>query len=87
VREAALVLLVLAAVMAVPLPAWALANPASQFCARSGGRSEIVQTASGAQLGVCLLPGGAIVDEWAYFRARHPQPPAPPPLGSQPQGR
>jgi len=74
VRDAALVLLILAAVAAVPLPARALANPASQFCAETGGRSEILRTASGAQLGICILPGGEIVEEWAYFRARHPQP-------------
>jgi uncharacterized protein len=73
VKEAALVLPLLAAA-AVPLPAWALANPASTFCVETGGRSEILQTASGAQLGICILPGGEIVEEWAYFRARHPQP-------------
>jgi len=72
VRDAALVLLILAAGTAVPLPARALANPASLFCAETGGRSEIVKTASGAQLGICILPGGEIVEEWAYFRARHP---------------
>ena len=71
-RAAALVLPILAAVAVAPFPAWALANPASVFCAQSGGRSEILQTANGAQLGVCILPGGEIVEEWAYFRARHP---------------
>lgn len=80
-RDAALVLTIVAAAATIPLPAWALANPASQFCVQTGGRSEILQTASGAQLGICILPGGAIVEEWAYFRARHP-----PPLGS-PLGR
>jgi putative hemolysin len=50
----------------------ALANPAAVFCAESGGRSELLQTASGAQLGICILPGGEIVEEWAYFRSRHP---------------
>jgi uncharacterized protein len=67
-----LVLPILAAALAMPRPAWALANPASVFCAQSGGRTEILQTASGAQLGICILPGGEIVEEWAYFRARHP---------------
>jgi putative hemolysin len=82
VRAAALGLLIPAAMMAVPLSAWALANPASVFCVQTGGKSESVQTASGAQFGVCILPGGEIVDEWAYFRARHPQPPGSPPLGT-----
>jgi hypothetical protein len=72
VREAALGLTILAAAATVPPAAWALANPASQFCVQTGGRSEILQTASGAQLGICILPGGEIVEEWAYFRARHP---------------
>jgi putative hemolysin len=71
VRGAALVLTILAAA-AMPRPAWALANPASTFCVQTGGRSEILQTASGAQIGICILPGGAIVEEWAYFRAHHP---------------
>ena len=48
--------------------AWALANPASVFCAKSGGKSEIRKGARG-QYGVCRLPDGRVVDEWAYFRA------------------
>jgi len=48
--------------------AWALANPASVFCAQSGGKSEIRKGARG-QYGVCRLPDGRVVDEWAYFRA------------------
>ena len=50
--------------------AWALANPASVFCAKSGGKSEIRKGARG-QYGVCRLPDGRVVDEWAYFRAMH----------------
>ena len=73
-----LALFALCAATSVPRPASALANPASLFCAQSGGRSEILQTASGAQIGICILPGGEIVDEWAYFRARHPPPDSPP---------
>ena len=48
--------------------AWALANPASVFCAQSGGKSESRKGARG-QYGVCRLPDGRVVDEWAYFRA------------------
>jgi uncharacterized protein len=48
--------------------AWALANPASVFCAQGGGKSEIRKGARG-QYGVCRLPDGRVVDEWAYFRA------------------
>jgi putative hemolysin len=84
VRAASFVLLALAAA-AIPRSALALANPASLFCAQSGGRSENLLTASGAQLGICVLPGGEIVEEWAYFRARHPSPAVPPPAA--PTGR
>jgi putative hemolysin len=72
VREAALILPLLAAIAAVPRPAPALENPASAFCEETGGRSETLQTASGDQIGICILPGGKIVEEWAYFRAKRP---------------
>ena len=35
---------------------------------KSGGKSEIRKGPRG-QYGVCLLPDGRVVDEWAYFRA------------------
>jgi putative hemolysin len=38
------------------------------FCAKSGGKSEIRNGLRG-QYGVCRLPDGRVVDEWAYFRA------------------
>jgi hypothetical protein len=38
------------------------------FCVESGGKSEIRNGAKG-QYGVCRLPDGRVVDEWAYFRA------------------
>ena len=47
--------------------AWALANPASVFCVQSGGKSEIRNGARG-QYGVCRLPDGRVVEEWAYYR-------------------
>jgi putative hemolysin len=50
-----------------PERAPALANPASVFCVQSGGRSEIRQGPRG-QYGVCILPDGRVVDEWAYYR-------------------
>jgi putative hemolysin len=50
-----------------PERAWALANPASVFCAQSGGKSEIRRGARG-QYGVCRLPDGRVGDEWTYFR-------------------
>lgn len=47
--------------------AWALANPASVFCVKSGGKSEI-RTGPRGQYGVCRLPNGRVVEEWSYFR-------------------
>jgi len=64
----------LAAAAASPQLAWALANPASVFCGDSGGKSVILRDATGAEFGVCILPDGTIVEEWAYYRAHHPAP-------------
>jgi uncharacterized protein len=50
-----------------PQQAWALANPASVFCVQSGGKSEIRKGPRG-QYGVCRLPDGRVVEEWAYYR-------------------
>jgi putative hemolysin len=58
---------VLAMLAVGPESAWALANPASVFCVQSGGKSEIRNGARG-QYGVCVLPDGRVVEEWAYFR-------------------
>jgi uncharacterized protein len=60
-------LVFLAALVSCPERVWALANPASVFCAQSGGKSEIRKGPRG-QYGVCRLPDGRVVDEWAYFR-------------------
>ena len=59
--------LILAALAICSERAWALANPASVFCVQSGGKSEIRKGARG-QYGVCRLPDGRLVEEWAYFR-------------------
>ena len=52
-----------------PRTAWALANPASVFCVKSGGKSEIRKGPNG-DYGVCRLPDGRVVEEWTYFRER-----------------
>jgi uncharacterized protein len=59
--------IVLAMLAIGPESAWALANPASVFCVQSGGKSEI-RTGARGQYGVCRLPDGRVVEEWAYFR-------------------
>ena len=61
-------LIFLAVLLISPESSWALANPASVFCAKSGGKSEIRKGPRG-QYGVCRLPDGRVVDEWAYFRS------------------
>jgi putative hemolysin len=66
-RLIAFIVVVMLVVISLP-EAWALANPASVFCAKSGGKSEIRKGPRG-QYGVCRLPDGRVVDEWAYFRA------------------
>jgi putative hemolysin len=62
------VLIFVAMLIIGPQSAWALANPASVFCAKSGGKTEIRKGPRG-QYGVCRLPNRRVVDEWAYFRA------------------
>jgi putative hemolysin len=52
-----------------PQTAWALANPASVFCVKSGGKSEIRKGPNG-DYGVCRLPDGRVVEEWTFFRER-----------------
>jgi putative hemolysin len=61
-------LILIGMLLMAPQSAWALANPASVFCAKSGGKTEIRKGPRG-QHGVCRLPDGRVVDEWAYFRA------------------
>jgi putative hemolysin len=60
--------IIVAFLLAAPQNARALANPASVFCAKSGGKTEIRNGPRG-QYGVCRLPDGRVVDEWEYFRA------------------
>ena len=64
-RSVAIVLFV--ALVSGPDCAWALANPASVFCVKNGGKSEIRNGPRG-QYGVCRLPDGRVVEEWTYFR-------------------
>jgi putative hemolysin len=64
-RSIGVILLVVLAIGAER--AWALANPASVFCVQSGGKSEI-RTGARGQYGVCRLPDGRVVEEWAYYR-------------------
>lgn len=55
-----------------PQPRLGMANPASQFCMAQGGTLRIVTTPQG-QHGLCRLPDGREVEEWAYFREMQPK--------------
>lgn len=52
-------------------PEVGMANPASVFCEKQGGKSEIRKHADGSEYGVCRLPDGKVVEEWEYFRAHN----------------
>ena len=44
-----------------------MANPASVYCTENGGTLDIRQ-GDGGEVGICVFPGGAECDEWAFFR-------------------
>ena len=48
-----------------------MANPASVYCAKLGGKLDIVKEKDG-EVGYCTLPSGERVEEWALFRRDHP---------------
>ncbi|NHN91843.1 putative hemolysin [Acetobacter sicerae] len=50
-----------------------MANPASVYCQKIGGRLEMQQGADGVR-GICHLPDGASMEEWALFRRDHASP-------------
>lgn len=53
-------------------PLVGMANPASVYCGQKGGGSVMRETAQGT-VGDCHLPDGRVIEEWALFRADHPQ--------------
>ncbi len=50
-----------------------MANPASQYCVKLGGKLEIVKQADGGEIGMCHLPDGTTIEEWQLFRRDHKQ--------------
>ena len=56
-----------AVAVAVPCMAFAMANPASVFCGKMGGRTEIAKLADGSEIGLCFLPDKRIIEEWTFF--------------------
>ena len=47
-----------------------LANPASVYCEKLGGKL-IIQNTENGQIGMCHLPDGRVVEEWELFRSDH----------------
>ena len=47
-----------------------MANPASVYCVEQGGKLHILSSATGDQ-GICRLPDGQEIEEWALFRRDH----------------
>lgn len=54
-------------------PAVGMANPASVYCVELGGKSVIETDSAGGQTGICHLPDGTKVEEWALYRRDHPR--------------
>jgi len=45
-----------------------IANPASVYCVKQGGKSEIKTERDGGQVGYCNFANGSSCEEWQYFR-------------------
>lgn len=44
-----------------------MANPASVYCEKIGGKLDIVKGPDG-ESGYCILPSGERIEEWALYR-------------------
>ena len=49
-----------------------IANPASVYCEKQGGKLEMRQDDSGGTFGMCVFSDGSTCEEWAYFRGECP---------------
>ncbi|CAM4159119.1 DUF333 domain-containing protein [Bordetella muralis] len=49
-----------------------MANPASVYCAKLGGKLTI-EDRQGGQVGMCTLPDGTTIEEWELYRRDHPR--------------
>jgi putative hemolysin len=45
-----------------------ISNPASTYCVKQGGTSEIRTAEDGSQYGVCNFSDGNACEEWAFFK-------------------
>ena len=46
-------------------------NPASEYCVKQGGKSEIKRQTDSSEYGVCHLPNGKTIGEWELYRHDH----------------
>ncbi len=53
-----------------PTPEAGIANPASVYCEKQGGKLDIRNDSSGGQVGICVFPDGSECEEWAYFQGK-----------------
>lgn len=45
-----------------------MANPASEYCVKKGGKVEIKKNSEGGEYGICHLADGTQIEEWELFR-------------------
>lgn len=64
----ALILFVIGAVMAQPIAAQAMGNPASVFCKTLDGHSVTAKLSDGGEIGLCYLPRQENVEELTLYR-------------------
>ncbi|MGB3072599.1 MAG: DUF333 domain-containing protein [Ottowia sp.] len=53
-------------------PAVGMPNPASAYCIKKGGKVVIQKDRDGNQFGMCHLPDGTQMEEWALFKRDNP---------------
>ncbi|HGJ5897510.1 DUF333 domain-containing protein [Arsenophonus apicola] len=53
-----------------PTKAIGVANPASVYCIKKGGKINIVKTAKG-EVGYCRLANGVSIEEWTLYHQNH----------------
>ncbi|MGE8281634.1 MAG: DUF333 domain-containing protein [Stenotrophomonas sp.] len=49
-------------------PSVGIANPASEYCVKKGGKIEIKKNSEGGEYGICHLADGTQIEEWELFR-------------------
>ena len=52
-------------------PLVGMANPASVYCQKLGGKT-IMKSNDKGQYGICEVPDGTQIEEWALYRRDHP---------------